>query len=107
MARRDRVVFPLEGTGSTPRIVLSRLNTQPARSPADASPRPSPAATHGLRPMRVATPSSQWTCTTYSLPAFTGAPPSRRCAPTSLIEGEVAHHLAETLASPMMGEAAT
>src|SRR4051794_35507302 len=38
------------------------------RSPADASPLPSRAETHGSGPMRVATPSSCRTCTDYSLP---------------------------------------
>jgi hypothetical protein len=37
-------------------------------SPADASRLPSRAETHGLGPMRVATPSSCRTCTDYSLP---------------------------------------
>src|SRR5437870_89031 len=37
-------------------------------SPADASSLPSRPATHGSGPMWIATPSSQWTCTTYSLP---------------------------------------
>jgi hypothetical protein len=38
------------------------------RSPADASLPSSRTATHGSGPMWIATPSSQWTCTTYSLP---------------------------------------
>jgi hypothetical protein len=38
------------------------------RRTADASPTSSRMPAHGLGPMRVATPSSQWTCTTYSLP---------------------------------------
>jgi hypothetical protein len=29
---------------------------------------------HGSGPMWIAAPSSQWTCTTYSLPVSTGAP---------------------------------
>ena len=37
---------------------LSRLNGQPARSPADASPLPSRSTTHGSGPMWIATPSS-------------------------------------------------
>src|ERR1019366_6454385 len=53
---------------------LSRLNGWPMRSPADASPTPSRMPTHGSGPMRFATPSSQWTSTTYSLPVSTGAP---------------------------------
>jgi hypothetical protein len=55
-------------------IKLSRLNGWPIRSPADASPTPSRRPTHGSGPMRVANPSPQWTCTTYSLPVSTGAP---------------------------------
>ena len=43
-------------------------NGWPARSPADASLTSSRMPAHGLGPMRVATPSSQWTCTTYSSP---------------------------------------
>src|SRR5262249_42169306 len=56
-------------TVSAPGIsFLSRLNGWPARSPADASPTSSRMPAHGLGPMWVATPSSQWTCTTYSVP---------------------------------------
>jgi hypothetical protein len=55
-------------TASAPGKALSRLNGWPMRSPADASPLPSRATTHGSGPMWIATPSSQWTCTTYSLP---------------------------------------
>ena len=36
--------------------------------PTDASPASSRMTAHGLGPMWFATPSSQWTCTTYSLP---------------------------------------
>ena len=53
---------------------LSRLYGWPMRSPADASSSPSRMPTHGSGPMRIATPSLQWTCTTYSLPVSTGAP---------------------------------
>jgi hypothetical protein len=37
--------------------------------------------THGSGPMWIAIPSSQWTCTPYSLPAFTGAPEVKNFAP--------------------------
>ncbi|MGF6960930.1 hypothetical protein QFZ97_006886 [Paraburkholderia youngii] len=40
----------------------------PARTPADASPTSSRMPAHGSGPMWFAIPSSQWTCTTYSLP---------------------------------------
>ena len=53
------------GTGIS---FLSRLNGWPARPPTDASPTSSRMPAHGLGSMWVATPSSQWTCTTYSLP---------------------------------------
>ena len=56
-------------TASAPGIgFLSRLNGWPARSPADASPTSSRMPAHGSGPMWFAIPSSQWTCTTYSLP---------------------------------------
>src|SRR5271154_433981 len=52
------------------------------RSPADASPAPSRAQTHGLGPMWIATPSSHRTCTDYSLPVsrrtIPSAPPGSR-----------------------------
>jgi hypothetical protein len=41
---------------------VSRLNGWPICSPADASPTSSRTPAHGLGPMWVATPSSQWTC---------------------------------------------
>src|SRR5208337_5338063 len=49
---------------------LSRLNGWPMRSPTDASTQPSRIASHGLGPMRFATPSSWRTFTTYSLPVL-------------------------------------
>src|SRR5438128_12071994 len=56
-------------TASAPRnSFLSRLNGWPARTPADASPTSSRMPAHGLGPMRFAIPSSQGTCTPYSLP---------------------------------------
>src|SRR3954469_6168594 len=72
-------------------VALSRLNGQPARSPADASPAPSRGPTHGLGPVGGATPSLQRTSTSYSLPV------SRRttvgefagCALASLLEDQL------------------
>lgn len=63
-----RVAFRLINGVGVRDFPISRLNGWPVRSPADASPLPSRADTHGSGPMWVATPSSQWTCTTYSLP---------------------------------------
>jgi hypothetical protein len=63
-----RIAFhSVNGVGSQDKL-LSRLNGWPMHSPADASPAPSRTQTHGSGPMRIATPSSQWTSTTYSLP---------------------------------------
>src|SRR5271157_1598291 len=65
-------------TASASQLILSRLNGWPIRTPADASPPASRPTTHGSGPMWFATPSSQWTCTTYSSPAsrrtVTGTP---------------------------------
>ena len=63
-----RVAFRLINGVGVRDSVISRLNGWPMCSPADASPLPSRTDTHGSGPMWVATPSSQWTCTTYSLP---------------------------------------
>src|SRR5437762_11964262 len=48
--------------------VVSRLNGWPIRSPTDASPTSSRTPAHGSGATWIATPSSQWTFTTYSLP---------------------------------------
>lgn len=56
-------------TASAPGIAqLSQLNGWPARFPTDASPTTSRWPAHGSGPMWFAIPSSQWTCTTDSLP---------------------------------------
>ena len=56
-------------TSSAPGIrTVSRLDGWPVRSPADASPASSRTRAHGSGPVWFATPSPQWTCTTYSLP---------------------------------------
>ena len=57
----------LHGVGTQNRK-LSRLNGWPMRTPVNASPRPSRATAHDSGPMWIATPSSQGTCTLYSLP---------------------------------------
>ena len=57
----------MHGVGTQNRT-LSRLNGWPMRSPVNASPRPSRATAHDSGSMRFATPSSQGTCTLYSLP---------------------------------------
>src|SRR5258708_35474470 len=63
-----RVAFhDLHGVGTQNRK-LSRLNGWPMRSPVNASLRPSRATAHDSGPMWIATPSSQGTCTLYSLP---------------------------------------
>jgi hypothetical protein len=47
----NRIAFRLGNTVGTRDKALSRLNGQPARSPADASPCPSRGTTHGSGPM--------------------------------------------------------
>ena len=64
----------LSKTSALGTIKFTRLDGWPMRSPADASPSSSRMPTHGSGAMRIATPSLQWTCTTYSLPVSTGAP---------------------------------
>src|SRR6267143_3099968 len=58
------------------------------RSPTDASPMFSRTCTHGSGPMWIATPSSQWTCTTYSLPVSTGAPEFKARVAMAALSGE-------------------
>src|SRR5436190_8871691 len=57
----------MHGVGTQDKT-LSRLDGWPMRSPVNASPRPSRAPAHDSGPMWIATPSSQGTCTLYSLP---------------------------------------
>ncbi len=52
-----RVAFRLGNAVGTQDKALSRLDGQPTRSPADASPCPSRVTTHGSGPVWVATPS--------------------------------------------------
>jgi hypothetical protein len=63
-----RVAFRNVNAVDTRDIGLSRLNGWPARSPADASPISLRLPAPGLGPMWVASPSSWWTFTSYSLP---------------------------------------
>jgi len=59
---------------------LSRLHGWPARTPADASPTSSRMSAHGLGPMWFAIPSSQGTCTPYTLPVS-----RRTCVKTRVV----------------------
>src|SRR3954453_10305020 len=76
LARAHPAIWPSASrTASAPGLTrISRLNGWPMHSPTDASPAPSRAPAHGLGPMWIATPSSQWTCTTYSLPVSRRTP---------------------------------
>jgi hypothetical protein len=62
------IAFHLMHGVGTQNKTLSRLNGWPVHSPVNASPRPSRTAAHDSGPMWIATPSSQGTCTLYSLP---------------------------------------
>jgi hypothetical protein len=53
---------------------LSQLDGWPVHSHVNASPTPSRGPAHDSGSMRLATSSSQWTCTTYSLPASRRTP---------------------------------
>src|SRR4051794_21632828 len=63
-----RVAFRSLDTVGTRDKLITGLNGWPVRSPAHASSAASRPRTHGLGPMRIATPSSQWTCTIYLSP---------------------------------------
>jgi hypothetical protein len=54
-------------------IAVSRLNSWPISCPTDASPTSSRTPAHGSGATWIATPSSQWTFTTYYLPVPPGA----------------------------------
>src|SRR5256884_7277120 len=70
----------MHGVGTQDRT-LSRLDGWPMRSPVNASPRPSRATAHDSGPMWIATPSSQGTCTLYSLPVSRRFAYLVRCCP--------------------------
>jgi hypothetical protein len=72
----------LHGVGTRDRT-LSRLNGWPMRPPVNASPKPSRATAHDSGPMWIANPSSQETCTLYSLPVSRRFANLVRCAPLS------------------------
>jgi hypothetical protein len=63
-----RVAFRTEDGVGTRDMVLSWLNGWPVRSPVNASPHTSRCVAHDSGPMWFANPSSQRTCTAYSLP---------------------------------------
>ena len=69
-----RAAFRVWKRVGTRNMSLSRLNGWPTHSPVNASPTPSRAPAHDSGPMRLATPSSQWTLTTYSLPVSRRTP---------------------------------
>jgi hypothetical protein len=66
--RRVGCGLPLSPTGSASRTGFSRLNTQPALSPVNASPSGSPHATHDSGPLRLASPLTFETFIQYNLP---------------------------------------
>jgi hypothetical protein len=94
-APRRLAFHDLHGVGTQNRK-LSRLNGWPMRSPVNASLRPSRATAHDSGPMWIATPSSQGTCTLYSLPV------SRRLADIFRSSADN-RHLGERLARLSLG----
>jgi len=81
--RRSRCGLPSSSTTSAPRSTcfrrawISRLNTQPARPPVNASRAQLPAPTHDSGSLRVANPSAHETFIHNTLPVSTGARRSR------------------------------
>jgi hypothetical protein len=63
-----RVAFHSTHSVGVPRVLFSRLNTQPMRTPVNASPKPSRASAHDSGTVWFAGPSLAETCTLYSLP---------------------------------------
>ena len=70
-----------------PGRTLSRLDGWPMHSPVNASPWPSRTTAHDSGPMWIATPSSQGTCTLYSLPVSRRFAIRVRCSPNSCRRG--------------------
>jgi hypothetical protein len=63
-----RVAFRSVHSVGVPGVLFSRLNTQPRRTPVNASPTPSRGPAHDSGTVWFATPSLEETCTLYSLP---------------------------------------
>ena len=68
------VAFRSKHSVGDPGVVFSRLNTQPMRTPVNASPTPSRGPTHDSGTVWFATPSLGETCTLYSLPVSRRTP---------------------------------
>ena len=84
LAMAAHPVWPSEQRNAvgTPDKTISRLNTQPARSPANACTAALRPKRHGAGPVWLATPSLCKTLTRYTLPAWPGAvsyPSHRSC----------------------------
>jgi hypothetical protein len=62
------VAFRSKHSVGDPGVVFSRLNTQPMRTPVNASPTPSRVSAHDSGTVWFARPSLGETCTLYSLP---------------------------------------
>ena len=62
------VAFRSMHSVGVPGVLFSRLNTQPMRTPVNASPSPSRGPTHDSGTVWFATPSLEETSTLYSLP---------------------------------------
>jgi hypothetical protein len=63
-----RVAFRSMHSVGVPGVLFSRLNTQPRRTPVNASPKTSRVPAHDSGTVWFATPSLEETCTPYSLP---------------------------------------
>src|SRR5713226_131013 len=68
------VAFRSKHSVGDPGVVFTRLNTQPMRTPVNASPSPSRGPTHDSGTVWFARPSLEETCTLYSLPVSRRTP---------------------------------
>jgi hypothetical protein len=73
-AQQDVAFRCMESVDTRDKNDIAWLNGWPARPPADASTSPSRMKPHSSGPMWIATPSLQWTCTTYSMPIYPAHP---------------------------------
>src|SRR5262249_25978692 len=80
-------------TVSAPRIETFAAQWLACAPPVNASPRPSRAPAHDSGPMWIATPSSQGTCTLYSLPVSRRFANVFRFAPESEIVADIGGRL--------------
>jgi hypothetical protein len=104
-ARADapaRVAFHSMHSVGVPRVLFSRLNTQPMRTPVNASPKPSRISAHDSGTVWFAGPSLAETCTLYSLPVSRRTHCQLKRPWYARHVGDAAVRVGELLCSPIM-----